>query len=154
VKQSVLVPQFIESAPADLSEGVLYISDRFHTALHRCCCGCGVKVVTPLNQAGWSYSLLGDKVTLRPSIGNWSFPCKSHYLIIRNEVIWLTGMSDRQIRAVKARDARDQQALVARSNLAKIQSGLIQPADLQLGRRSRVQRWLAKVMEWWRSLTQ
>ena len=112
-------PEFVESAPNQLSDGVIYISDRFHTALHKCCCGCGREVVTPLNPAGWSYIRKGGTVTLKPSIGNWSFPCKSHYLIIRNEVVWASKMSVRQIAAVKARDERDQQEYITRSNQAK-----------------------------------
>lgn len=111
--------QFVESAPRPLNDGVLYISDRFHTALHKCCCGCGREVVTPLNPAGWSYRRDGGTVTLKPSIGNWSFPCKSHYLIIRNEVVWARSMSVQQIAQVKAKDAKDRQHYIAHSNAAK-----------------------------------
>lgn len=114
-------PMFVESAPAQLADGVLYISDRFHTALHKCCCGCGREVVTPLNPAGWRYIREGQAITLKPSIGNWSFPCKSHYLIIRNRVVWAATMSAREIAHVKARDARDQAAYIARTNEEKRQ---------------------------------
>lgn len=108
--------EFVESAPAILSDGVLYISDRFGTALHKCCCGCGMEVVTPLNPAGWSYKREGKMITLKPSIGNWSFPCQSHYLIIRNEVVWARSMSAQQIAMVKAKDARDREAYIAKCN--------------------------------------
>ena len=27
-------------------------------------------------------------VSLRPSIGNWQLPCRSHYFIVRNRVVW------------------------------------------------------------------
>jgi hypothetical protein len=120
VKHQMIRPQFVESAPSQMSEGVIYISDRFRTALHKCCCGCGKEVVTPLNPAGWSYTRDAGTVTFKPSIGNWSFPCKSHYLIIRNEVVWASALSARQIAAVKTRDARDQQAYIARSSQEKI----------------------------------
>jgi len=118
MKQQRIRPEFVESAPNQLSDGVIYISDRFRTALHKCCCGCGREVVTPLNPAGWSYIRKGETVTFKPSIGNWSFPCKSHYFIIRNEVVWASKMSAKQIAGVKARDARDQQAYISRCNLA------------------------------------
>lgn len=111
--------EFVESAPRPLSEGVLYISDRFRTALHLCCCGCGREVVTPLNPARWSYKREAGSVTLKPSIGNWSFPCRSHYLIVRNEVVWAKPMSDQQIALVKAKDVRDQKAFIDRSNATR-----------------------------------
>ena len=119
MRQQRIRPEFVESAPRQLSEGVIYISDRFRTALHKCCCGCGQEVVTPLNPAGWSYQREGGTVTIKPSIGNWSFPCKSHYLIIRNEIVWARGMTDRQIATVKARDARDKQKYIDECNKNK-----------------------------------
>lgn len=111
--------EFVESAPRPLSEGVLYISDRFRTALHLCCCGCGREVVTPLNPAGWAYKRDAGTVTLKPSIGNWSFPCLSHYLIIRSEVVWAKPMSAQQIAMVKVKDAHAKKALIDRSNATK-----------------------------------
>ena len=119
MKTQRLTIKFVESAPRPLSEGVLYISDRFKTALHLCCCGCGEEVVTPLNPAGWSYKQASGKVTLKPSIGNWSFPCRSHYLIINNAVVWAKPMSDQQIANVKAKDARDKKAFVDWTNATK-----------------------------------
>ena len=116
--------EFVESAPRPLSEGVLYISDRFRIALHLCCCGCGNEVVTPLNPAGWSYKREAGTVTLKPSIGNWSFPCRSHYLIIRNEVVWAKPMSAQQIAMVKAKDARDKKALIDRGNASKMSKNI------------------------------
>lgn len=116
--------EFVESAPRPLSEGVLYISDRFLTALHLCCCGCGREVVTPLNPAGWSYKREAGTVTLKPSIGNWSFPCRSHYLIIRNEVVWAKPMSAQQIAMVKAKDSRDRKAFIDRSNATKTSNNI------------------------------
>ena len=31
---------------------------------------------------------MADTVSLHPSIGNWSFPCRSHYWIRGNRVVW------------------------------------------------------------------
>lgn len=103
--------QFVEAMPLQIDEGVLYISRRFNTAIHKCCCGCGLEVVTPLNPAKWSLKDHGSSVSLFPSIGNWSFPCQSHYWLERNQVRWAARMSDRMIRQVKERDRHDVEAL-------------------------------------------
>jgi hypothetical protein len=44
----------------------------------------------------------GNTVTLYPSIGNWSFTCRSHYWIRRNKVIWAGHMSQKQIERGRA----------------------------------------------------
>lgn len=149
MKQHLLIPQFIESAPSELIEGVLYISERYRTALHKCCCGCGTKVVTPLNSAGWRYSMYQDKVTLWPSIGNWSFPCRSHYFITRNEVVWAADMTPRQIENVKARDLRDQEAMIARQNKEKLEVRKTEVSEEQNLSQSRTRGWWSAVRQWW-----
>jgi hypothetical protein len=106
-----LQPRFVEFIPEHLDVGVLYISRRFSTATHLCCCGCGLEVVTPLNPAKWRLTERAGTVSLAPSIGNWSFPCKSHYWITGNQVRWASAMSPEMIVAVKARDRRDAAAL-------------------------------------------
>ena len=40
--------EFVDFVPKRLDDGVLYVSIRFGTAVHRCACGCGEEVVTPL----------------------------------------------------------------------------------------------------------
>ncbi|WP_189340201.1 DUF6527 family protein [Mesorhizobium sp. M4B.F.Ca.ET.049.02.1.2] len=87
--------------------GVIYISRRYSTASHLCCCGCGREVVTPLNPAKWRLVEKDGKVSLIPSVGNWSFPCQSHYWISGNRVSWAPGMAPEVIAAVQARDRRD-----------------------------------------------
>jgi hypothetical protein len=66
----------------------LYISPKYRSAIHLCCCGCGEKVVTPLSAAEWRLTLSDDRATLHPSMGNWSMTCRSHYWIRGNKVIW------------------------------------------------------------------
>lgn len=100
-------PQYVEYIPERLEPGVLYISKRFRTSAHLCCCGCGMKVVTPLNPAKWSLTDHGGSISLLPSIGNWGYPCRSHYLIIRNQVRWAGQMNQRQIAAVQRQDRKD-----------------------------------------------
>lgn len=97
---------FVEYIPSELEQGVLYISRKYSTASHLCCCGCGLKVVTPLSPAKWQMQERNGAVSLRPSIGNWGFPCRSHYWIQSNRVLWAGDLTDEQVRAVKHRDAR------------------------------------------------
>lgn len=104
-KVSTLRPEFVEFIPAKGEPGVIYVSERFSTAMHLCCCGCGLEVITPLNPAKWSLSKQGGQVSLSPSIGNWSFPCKSHYWIERGRVRWAGPMSQERIRLVRRLDA-------------------------------------------------
>jgi hypothetical protein len=74
-------PRFAASVPAHLEPGVLYVSIEYATAMHLCACGCGREVVTPLAPDKWSLTYDGAAVSLRPSVGNWSYPCRSHYWI-------------------------------------------------------------------------
>jgi hypothetical protein len=78
-----------EMPPAkQMEEGILYISLTYQTAIHLCACGCGMETVTPLGDQGWELVKMDDKVTLMPSIGNSQFPCRSHYCIIDNQIVW------------------------------------------------------------------
>lgn len=108
-------PEFVDFIPETLEPGVLYVSKRYSTASHLCCCGCGLEVVTPLNPAKWRLLESNGAVSLNPSVGNWSFPCRSHYWINGNRVQWAGAMSAERIAAVKARDRRDVETMVSRS---------------------------------------
>jgi hypothetical protein len=76
--------------PEEIQDGKIYISIKYATAIHKCCCGCGNEVVTPLSPEDWKLIFDGVNVSLFPSIGNWGFKCKSHYLLRANRIIWLT----------------------------------------------------------------
>ena len=67
--------------PAELSAGILYVSEEYGVAGHLCPCGCGTKVITPLGEAEWTFSERKGRPTLQPSVGNWQLPCQSHYVI-------------------------------------------------------------------------
>lgn len=107
MKQAEFIPQFVETVPEELEPGRLYISIRFRTASHLCACGCGARVVTPIKPAKWAFTYDGETVSLWPSIGHWQLPCKSHYIIRENKVIWARTFREAEIERVQRRDARD-----------------------------------------------
>ncbi|MCB0448317.1 MAG: hypothetical protein KDD03_12580, partial [Gelidibacter sp.] len=94
--------QFVEFMPDVIQEGVIYISLEYKSVIHRCACGCGKEVNTPLHPTGWKMSYDGESISLKPSVGNWSFDCKSHYWITNNKVEWSMKWSDDTIREVRA----------------------------------------------------
>jgi len=71
---------------------------------HKCCCGCGQEVVTPLSPTYWKLTFDGRSISLDPSIGNWSFPCKSHYWIRSGKVRWAGMWTHEQIEAGREAD--------------------------------------------------
>ena len=93
--------EFVDHIPEQLGDGVLYVSMRFGTVVHRCACGCGKEVVTPLGPAEWRLTYDGRTVSLEPSIGNWSFPCRSHYWIDEGIVRWARGCSEAEVALVR-----------------------------------------------------
>lgn len=97
MKAASIKPQFVEFIPSLLSQGVLYVSEKYKTATHLCACGCGTKIVTPLRPTDWTLTKRGNSVSLRPSIGNWNHPCKSHYWIRDNRVVWAGTMTRQEI---------------------------------------------------------
>jgi hypothetical protein len=84
---------------------MLYVCIPYTTVVHRCCCGCGREVVTPLGPTDWRVTFDGETVSLEPSIGNWSFPCRSHYWIVRNRVRWARTWTSAEIDAGRSSNA-------------------------------------------------
>ena len=93
-KSIVLKPVFVETIPylAEMDDRTLYVSMRFATLSHLCPCGCDRLVDVTLDPATRSLTYDGEYLTLRPSIGV-KFPCKSHYSIIRNRIMWYRPIS-------------------------------------------------------------
>jgi len=119
MKRTTITPVFVDFIPEELDEGVIYISEAYKTIVHRCCCGCGHEVVTPLSPVDWQLKQEGKLVTIRPSIGNWNYPCQSHYLITRNKVEWAGRMSKLQIQRVQERDRNDKKHHIDQINERK-----------------------------------
>jgi hypothetical protein len=99
--------KFVTSFPDELEPGVLYVSLEYDTTLHLCACGCRNQVVLPLDPTGWSFTYDGKTITLSPSVGNWSFPCRSHYVIERGRIRWAPAWSYAQIVAGRKRTLRE-----------------------------------------------
>lgn len=111
--------EFVEFIPDTLESGCLYISIPYATASHRCLCGCGNEVVTPLTPTDWSLIFDGESVSLKPSIGNWSFDCKSHYWISKSKIIWAKKWSDEKIEMNRSYDRSWKKSLYSESEKGK-----------------------------------
>ncbi|KIZ50117.1 hypothetical protein UM91_13485 [Pseudomonas oryzihabitans] len=109
-----LTPQFVLSFPQELEPGELYLAMEFATAAHLCACGCGNKVITPFSPTDWQLLFDGETVSLKPSIGNWSFKCRSHYWVRSGRIEWAGDMSQAAINAGRKSDA-EAKALVKSS---------------------------------------
>ena len=65
-RREIVRHEFVEAIPDQLQEGVLYISIPYATALHRCLCGCGAEIVTPLSPTDWELSYDGETRLAQP----------------------------------------------------------------------------------------
>lgn len=83
--------EYVEQVPDNINEGILYISEKYNTAIHLCACGCGAETVTPLSAGEWTLTKINDSVTLRPSIGNFKGQnhYHAHYYITDSKIQWL-----------------------------------------------------------------
>jgi hypothetical protein len=63
-------------------------------------------VVTPLAPTAWTLTFDGKTVSLHPSVGSWSLPCRSHYFITRNKVVWASPWTPEQVAKGRAQEAR------------------------------------------------
>ncbi len=138
--------EFVEFIPSELKEGTLYVSVQYATAAHNCACGCGNKVVTPISPVDWQLLFDGDSVSLTPSIGNWQFPCRSHYWIKSDKVRWAKAWTPDEVAAGRQREARDYERYFASRRAASNSTGQTD-AEAQTERRPR-NGLLARVLHW------
>jgi hypothetical protein len=101
---------FVEFIPKEREEGVVYVSIPYATAVHNCFCGCGTKVVTPISPVGWRVIYDGESISLTPSVGNWAFPCRAHYFIREDTVVWAGNMTQDEIAWARGRDRAAREA--------------------------------------------
>ena len=117
MKRMSIAHEFVEYIPPELDEGVVYVSILYATAVHLCVCGCRNKVVTPISPAEWQLLFDGESVSLTPSIGNWEFPCHSHYWIWHNRIRWARQWTAEQIAEGRRRDAEDLENYIVGRNV-------------------------------------
>lgn len=102
-----LTHRFVTSFPDELEPGVLYVSVEYDTTIHLCACGCGNQVVLPLHPTAWRLTYDGEAVSIAPSVGNWSFPCRSHYWIDSGRIRWAAPWTDAEVAAGRQRTHRE-----------------------------------------------
>jgi hypothetical protein len=112
--------EFVEFIPSTRKDGVIYVSIKYATAVHNCCCGCGNKVVTPISPTDWKLTYDGETISLYPSVGNWSFGCRSHYWITNNRIRWASSWTNEQIQQGKARDQEVKQEYYKNSDTRRL----------------------------------
>lgn len=122
--------EFVDAIPDHVQEGVLYVSLEYATAVHSCCCGCGKEVVTPITPTDWKLIFDGESVSLFPSIGNWSFDCRSHYWIERGRVQWAEQWSEAQVHHGRVRDRLVKQYRFGEAPARHRPGGTVTPAQL------------------------
>lgn len=133
--------EFVEFIPDELEQDTVYVSIRFATASHLCVCGCGNKVVTPIRPTDWTLLFDGRTISLEPSIGNWSFPCQSHYYVRKNRVKWAPKWSREQIERGRRYDSHAKQSYF---EVGDIQAS----ADVAVPEATKPKR------SWWQSIKQ
>jgi hypothetical protein len=101
---------FVRSIPEKLEPEMLYVSLDYFTTSHLCACGCGAEVVLPLHPTKWRMTFDGAAVSMAPSVGSRTLPCRSHYWIDRGQVRWANRMSDDDFLRALERDQRDDNA--------------------------------------------
>jgi hypothetical protein len=142
-----LTHEFVDYIPNVLEEGKVYVCVQFATVVHKCCCGCGREVVTPLSPTDWQLAFDGETISLYPSIGNWSYPCQSHYWITENRVVWARRWSRAEVEAGRAQDLMAKAASYGRSTATTASTAPLkgaragQPTDTGSSW-SKLKRWL------------
>ena len=104
-----LVPRFVGNVPEELAPGVIYVAAEHGVMMHLCACGCGCEVSLPLSPLDWRLTFDGDTISVSPSVGNWSLPCRSHYVIDGGAVRWAGDWTDEEIMEGRRRDRRRRQ---------------------------------------------
>jgi hypothetical protein len=138
--------EFVEFIPEQLEDSKLYVSVQYGTVVHRCCCGCRQQVVTPLSPADWKLTFDGESITLYPSIGNWSFACRSHYWIKNGRVSWAGQWSQTQVEAGRALDRARKQEQLGEAHPKAASSGT--GADVIAVPASPTRSWLVRLWRW------
>lgn len=140
--------QFVEFIPETLEEGVLYVSMRYRTVSHLCPCGCRQEVPLSISPTAWELTFNGE-ITLNPSVGNWSFSCRSHYFIRGGYVCWAGKMSEKAIEFGRAnvvsrkKEFYGDENIVERAANIPTESSVVMPTRKEGGLKA----WLKKLFQ-------
>lgn len=96
--------EFVDFIPDKIQNEKIYISIKYKTAIHKCACGCNSEVVTPISPTDWAIKYNGETISLYPSIGNWSYNCRSHYWIKNSQIIWSNDFSNEKVEDIRRND--------------------------------------------------
>jgi hypothetical protein len=89
-----LLPEFVDKIPDVITHGILYVCEKDNMSMHKCPCGCGVQIGTPI-RSGFTND--NGKCTFTSLNGSnlffGNFDCtRSHhpeYYITENKIQWL-----------------------------------------------------------------
>lgn len=95
----------VQYMPKALEPGILYFAEEYGAAAHLCACGCGTKIRTPIAPTEWAIYEGTKGVTVRPSVGNWQHPCRSHYLITDGVIDWRDEWTEEEVLTGRKREA-------------------------------------------------
>lgn len=112
--RATYIHSFVETFPDELGEGTLYVSVEYGSSAHRCFCGCGYEVYNKFSPHDWEMSFDGQNVSLWPSVGNWSFPCQSHYWITNGKIRHASTLSKETIESGRRADLKRRRKRLAK----------------------------------------
>ncbi|WP_183560655.1 DUF6527 family protein [Mucilaginibacter sp. SP1R1] len=87
IRKVIIIPVFVEWMPDFYEQDMVYISREHNCSKHLCLCGCGQMTIMPLDDGSKWWQLVegpDGRVSFIGSVGNYSFPCQSHYIITNN----------------------------------------------------------------------
>lgn len=101
-----LQPRLVTTIPERPEPGVFYVSIEYATTVHLCACGCGHEIVLGISPNDWKVCWDGVTISVSPSVGNWSLPCRSHYGIRHNRIRWARPWKNEDIARARGADLR------------------------------------------------
>ncbi len=142
-----LETRFVDFIPDQIQEKILYVSMEFGTVIHSCACGCGNEVNTPLGPNEWHLHYDGDVISLSPSVGNWSFPCKSHYWIKKGNIVWASTWDDDQIEEVRNAETLSRLDYYIDKQLQV--EDIMEDEDITVAKvKPKKRSWLSRIFDW------
>lgn len=152
MNQVLFAHEEVASLPEMLQANILYVTTDRDVAGHLCACGCGREVITPLSPTDWRITFGGSGPSLHPSIGNWSFPCRSHYIIKSGSAIWAEDMSDNAVSQGRQRDKANKRRYYGRR---KVPLAPLAPSTPELPQTTSPANGLSaggKWLTWWKRM--